>query len=309
MLCANLIVEQQRRESIFAFMHALPALLRLNQAPLPPSTMIAVDLHGASLPSPELKKSFKFPGAPRGVVPPNQILPQIIGVEHDPEGLRIANAFISSLPKGAKVGIEYDRWQLFEPRTRNILAENSSTFSGIAAAAHGRGHPVVLLERRSFHIPSKHIELVRLMKQTANKVLVYHDRPDRIEDIRERLDSIAQGFGVPRGCSICNAIRTSAWRSELMARTIARLGDWTAEDVILVGTAHALNLAKIFDVKISTVIGHYSSQLHMESRLQEVMERQTSSHAVLTRHRERHKTVFALTHPTQARQNKRYQSS
>jgi hypothetical protein len=84
-----------------------------------------------------------------------------------------------------------------------------------------------------------------------------------------------------------------------MARTIARLGSWTSEDVVLVGTAHALNLAKIFDINITQVIGHYSSQEHLESRLSGVMRAQAASHATLQRYRELHTYMFAFKHPIQ----------
>lgn len=285
-------------------MHLFPIELRLREEPLPPSTMLAVELAGASLPNPELKRSFKFRGSPRGVVPAGQGLPQIIGVEHDREGLLIAEKFVTSLPKGVKVGVEFDRWQILDKKIRNLLVGASRSFSAIAAAAERTGHDVIFIERRSFQVPPNSAKQVRLLRDTAEEALAHQESPDMLVAIARRLAELTAQLGSGRGCSIFNATRTSAWRSELMARNIARVGNWSSSDVVIVGTAHAYNLARIFDTTITTVIGHYTSQEHVQSRLGEVMLEQVASHTTLQHRRALHKSLFSIRHPLHAWRNR-----
>ena len=94
-----------------------------------------------------------------------------------------------------------------------------------------------------------------------------------------------------------------------MARSIARLGNWKSQDIVLVGTAHALNLATIFDTRITTVIGHYTSQDHLINRLSAVMRNQVASHSGLEQNRMFHKFFFALRHPLQTWNSKRQASN
>lgn len=266
--------------------------------------MLAVELTGASLPNPELKKNFKFRGAPRGIIPAGQNIPQFIGVEHDSEGLRIAEQFVEALPKHVKVGLEFDLWQLLDKGPRDLLVKASQSFSAIAATAERVGHRVVFIERRSFHVSPSDTNLVTLMRHIGEEALLHHESLDKLTEIAKRLNELSYHFGAGCGCSLFDVTRSSAWRSELMARSIARIGDWTHADVVLVGTAHAYNLARIFDTSITTVIGHYTSQDHLESRLSAVMRRQVASHTTLQNRRTLHKSLFTITNPLQAWRNR-----
>ena len=270
----------------------------------PPSTpgftALAVDLSAESFPTPHLKQSFKFPNAPRGTIPALEKIPMIIGAEHNIESLRLVKQLLSSIPKGSRVGLAYDNALSMSAEAQRLCAQRMDSPIAIRMAAEELGLSPITIERADIRHSQRN---VHLLAQIGRNVEALSKLPPHAVDrslyesdneyLHSRLES-------PKGCYNSQVECSATWRSEMMAREIARIGGWNAHDVIVVSPPQALNLAQIFHTKVSRLIGRYSSEDEMKSTLQTAMTEQVALHENLLGRRSFNRLLFAIRHPIKA---------
>lgn len=279
----------------------------LNPLKAPPSTpgftALAVDLSAESFPTPRLKQSFKFPNALRGTIPALETIPMIIGTENNIESLRVVKQLLSSIPKGSRVGLEFDDALSMSANAQRLCAQRMDSPIAIRMAAEELGLSPITIERAGIRHSKRNVHLLaqigrnvealsKLPAHAVDRSLYESDN----EYLRSRLES-------PNGCYNNKVECSSAWRSEMMAREVARIGGWNAHDVIVVPLPQALNLAQIFHTKVSHLIGRYSSEDEMKSTLQTVMTEQVALHENLLGRRIFNRLLFAIRHPIKAYRN------
>ena len=261
------------------------------------SQAIQVDLSAGHLPSPPLRGNFKFRGAPRGIVPEGQELPTIIAIQHDEEGFRVMHELLRSLPKGCRVGLEYDDEQTLDREEQREAVKLRSSFTSLALSAEDLGLEPIRLERVFAHRTSKdratmsQISRIQRLAEAAN----FPSEKEWLIDVQ--VSRLYGQLGRFVGCRPHEGISTSAWRSDLMAREIARRGNWKTTDVVITGAAHAVNLAQIFETNVAIAIGRYTSRDHFERVMTRVMEGQSALHQSLEHRRVVNRLMFAFRRP------------
>jgi len=261
------------------------------------SQAIQANLSAEHLPSPPLRGNFKFRGSPRGVIPAGQEIPTIIAIEHDDAGFRVMHELLRTLPRGSRVGLEYDDEQTLDREEQKEAVKLRDSFTALALAAEELGLEPIRLERVFAHRTSKDratmIQISRIQR-LAEAASLPAEREWLIDVQVSRLYGRLGRFV---GCGPYEGISTSAWRSDLMAREIARRGDWKATDVVITGAAHAVNLARIFETKVAIAVGRCTSSDDFERLMKRVMEGQSVLHQSLERRRDLNRLIFAVRHP------------
>ncbi len=192
---------------------------------------------------------------------PSKVLPRLVALKHADSILPRVKKLIDSLPKKSKVGIEGGNPQDYAnlPLTvKHFLAPN--IFNQISNYAKQRGHTVVWLERRNSAATSRERRdiarlepLLQIMESTPE------DSPERLRAALKRLEIYDRLNAHPL---------TSYWRSTIMGKRIRR-ETWKPTDLVLTGSAHAVNLSQIFDHPVHAWIGDYASE---EARKREIAE-------------------------------------
>jgi hypothetical protein len=259
-----------------------------------PARIFNVDLSVATLPSPPLTKNFKFPGTERGVIPAGVSLPRIIAMWHDEAGYKAAAQVIRSLPKKSRIGLECDHGAILTKEAREFYAKNDFSFSQLRVLAEKLGHQVIILEPIAANFSlARRIEGERISELVSISQKSKKGSPEWIAAVGERLQILnlrnLKELGV-------RPIK-SAWRSTLMARKIARTPEWKSTDAVFMGSAHAINLAHIFDVKVDSFIGNYDSPKDLESQLSSVMLGQESLDLELQGARARQRLLYKVFSP------------
>jgi hypothetical protein len=269
-----------------------------------PPASVAENLSAESFPTPSLKQSFKFPNAPRGTIPDLETIPRFIGAENNLESLSLLKEVLSSMQKGARVGLPFDDTLAMSTNAKKILAQRGDSLAALRIAAEELGLSPITIERGDVRHSQKNQNLLtqigRNIEALAGLPLNAIDRSLYESDneyLRSRLES-------PKGCYNNQVECSSAWRSEMMAREIARIGGWSSQDVVIVSPLQALNLAKIFETNVSFVIGRYSSEEEMRSELHTTMAEQVNLHDNLLGRRMLHRLFFAIRHPIKAYRNR-----
>jgi hypothetical protein len=227
----------------------------------------------------------------------------IIGAENNIESLRLVTQLLSLIPKGSRVGLEYDDALSMSANAQKLCGQRGDSPIALRIAAEELGLSPITIERadirhsqRNLHLLSqigRNVEaLSKLPPHAVDRSLYESDN----EYLHSRLES-------PKGCYNNEVECSSAWRSEMMAREVARIGGWNAHDVIVVTPPHALNLARIFHTKVSHLIGRYSSEDEMKSTLQTAMAEQVELHENLLGRRSFNRLLFAIRHPIKAYRN------
>lgn len=279
----------------------------LNPLKAPPSTpeytALSIDLSTESFPTPRLKQSFKFPNALRGTIPALETIPMIIGAENNIESLRLVTQLLSSIPAGRRVGLEYDDALSMSPNAQRLCAQRGDSPIALRIAAEELGLLPITIERTDIRHSQRNVHLLAQIGRNVEALskLAPHaiDRSIYESDneyLRSRLES-------PKGYYNNHVECSSAWRSEMIAREIARIGGWNTQDVIIVRPPQALNLAQIFHTKVSYLIGRYSSEDEMKSALQTAMTEQIALHDNLLGRRSLNRLLFAFRHPIKAYRN------
>lgn len=269
----------------------------VGSVPQLPAVALDVNLDPSTLPGPFLRRNFRFSGAAPGVVPETEHLPRLVGVAHDDEGLSVAKRIIEGLPRGSRVGLEFDELQLLGVAAGELMMGISMSFTSLSQYAESAGHTPILIERPSMIHPKENQRLLRQMSTVVNEMLLAEGGPERQAVLLKKLWRLRDMMHPNRGCEVGAAVRTSAWRSELMARHIALRGGWRASDVVIVGTAHALNIARIFNTRVSIAIGRYRDQAHFEGVMRDELLEQAIDHHSLNRSRQWHRSLHSLGQP------------
>jgi hypothetical protein len=221
----------------------------------------------------------------------------MIAIEHDQDGLRVMHRFLTSLPKGSRVGLEYDDEQTLPREDQRAAAKLRLSFTSLALAAEELGLEPIRLERVFAHRTARDratLSEIARIHGLADSARVPADKTWFIDMQVSRLSGRLGRFV---GCGPYEGISTSAWRSDLMAREIARRGNWKDTDVVITGAAHAVNLARIFDTTVAIAVGRYTSGDDFERLMKRVMVRQSVIHESLERRRAINRVLFGLRHP------------
>lgn len=253
--------------------------------------------------SPDLRRQFKFPGHPRGVIPSQEQLPTFIGLYHTPRGFSAALKFLETLPPGARVGLEYDDLQSTNAEVQRALSLSTPSFTGLARYAESIGLKPIFVERGLFLYPEHNRNLIKRIGQGLLRLRAMTPGSNEAAELRKELATLNANRQRLRGCPSWRPIASSAWRSELMSRSIAKIGGWRSDDVVIVGTAHALNLATIFESKVDRIIGQCSSATELQTVTEDLMKSQRRNHFVLNARRKLHAVQYATLHPIQAYRN------
>jgi hypothetical protein len=220
---------------------------------------------------------------------------------HDDAGFVAAKSLIDSLPRRSRVGVELDRGALFSGESRKFYSRSARSFSALRVYAEKLGHKVVVLEpaatcydlesRRRCRRISTLVELSQRFEQGSAEWLKMVGERLRLQNKQARKDAGELPF-------------KSAWRSLLMARKIARQEGWKKSDLIFVGSAHAINLAMIFDCSVGKFIGNYGSIAALRSELRSVMRWQIELDALLQERRVRQRLLYMMRHPINSWNNR-----
>lgn len=261
---------------------------------VPAAQIFDLPLGAAEFPSPQLTKNFKFPDCARGIVPPAISLPRIVAMLHDDAGYVAARSLISKLPKHSRVGIELDQGALYSNEAREFYSRTTLSFSSLRVFAEKLGHEVIVLEPTAtcFDRESRRMNR-RISDLVQQSQALTRGSPEWRKAVSERLTLLDKQVRK----SASDLPIKSAWRSLLMARKIARLAGWKESDFVFVGSAHAINLANIFDCKVEKFIGNYGTVEVLKSELRKVMAGQVELDSLLTARRARQRLYFVMRHP------------
>lgn len=272
------------------------------------------ELKSAAFPSPPLRKLFRFNNEATGVVPSYPPLPRLIALRHDEPGFKRAEEFLKGLAAGTRVGLESDDVQIMSREARLLHAQESCSFSQLALVAERQGLLPIPIERSTTlyraSVHSSIEERYRLIRQRDSVGRTGYRAHEPIGlGIRQLVKFIADGLRIRRleklitdGLVVktTRPLLTSAWRSELMAREIARR-PWRSHDVVITGSAHTLNLSVLFGVPVDTFIGSYNSPKELAAEMASIMKGQVKLARALARLRRWKRLFFCLRNPRRSK--------
>jgi hypothetical protein len=257
------------------------------------------DLSVLSLPSPKLCPRFRFPGALRGEIPEKQVLPRIVALRHTEEATKSVMTLIDSLPERSRVAVEGDDFQFRPVRIRELLGYSRYTmFTHLAEYAQKKGHTVLRLESMAAYcLPDERTDKRRYDSLVLESLQFKPESPEwtRIYD-EVKLIVARQDFGNM-------SILRSAWRSELMARRIALTTNWKESDLVVTGSAHAVNLAYLLKREVDLFIGEYKNLDSFRQEIFEVMAEQVWLNRKLMQRRLMQRRSFMILNPLKAFKN------
>lgn len=262
-----------------------------------------VDFSSEQFSSPYFHPRFKFAGHPRGVIPSQEQLPTFVGLYHTPLGFSAALKFLATLPPGTRLGLEYDDLQSTSAELQRALSPKMPSFTGLATYAESIGLKPIFLERGLFLHSEHNRKVIREICERMNRLAEIPADSLEAHDLRKHLATINASPERLRGCPRWRPIASSAWRSELMSRSIAKVGGWSRDDIVIVGTAHALNLAKIFGTTVKCIIGECGSANELQTITEGLMKAQHRDHILLNARRKLYAVQHAALHPIQTYRN------
>jgi hypothetical protein len=220
-------------------------------------------------------------------------LPRIIAVEGSDEAIIKAESFIRSLSTGTKIGICGDMYQNMSNTSQEFYANNPS-YTKLALIAKETGLEVVRIEKLAALYDREARQMIsRIDKLVIKSQHQAHGSPEWTETVAQRLRLL---FELKLKSSFTRR-PDSAWRGELLARSITHVSGWKASDIIICNTAQALDIAKIFNTEVSQFFGSFESDKEFHEVIATVAQQQNIMQQTLRTERSIQKLLFAIRHP------------